>query len=121
MGRKGSGKTALFVQLRDTKRERKPNIVVDLKPEGYQLVDQGVDDNEARTDLEPAWPGCPGTHQQGRQRHGHDLVGNPIDIPQRVDQGGPGFREVCSPSLVGELPINPPNNVATGCVADKQE
>ena len=38
VGRKGSGKTALFVQLRNTKRERKPNIVVDLKPEGYQLV-----------------------------------------------------------------------------------
>jgi energy-coupling factor transporter ATP-binding protein EcfA2 len=27
VGRKGSGKTALFVQLRNTKRERKPNIV----------------------------------------------------------------------------------------------
>lgn len=38
VGRKGSGKTALFVQLRDTKRARKPNIVVDLKPEGFQLV-----------------------------------------------------------------------------------
>lgn len=37
-GRKGSGKTALFVQLRDAKRDRKRNIVVDLKPEGYQLV-----------------------------------------------------------------------------------
>jgi hypothetical protein len=38
VGRKGSGKTALFVQLRNTKRGRKQNIVVDLKPEGYQLV-----------------------------------------------------------------------------------
>ena len=38
VGRKGSGKTALFVQLRDTKRENKQNIIVDLKPEGYQLV-----------------------------------------------------------------------------------
>jgi hypothetical protein len=38
VGRKGSGKTALFVQLRDTKRGNKQNIVVDLKPEGYQLV-----------------------------------------------------------------------------------
>jgi hypothetical protein len=36
--RKGSGKTALFVQLRDTKRSRKANIVVDLKPEGFQLI-----------------------------------------------------------------------------------
>lgn len=38
VGRKGSGKTALFVQLRDTKRNHRQNIVVDLKPEGYQLV-----------------------------------------------------------------------------------
>lgn len=38
VGRKGSGKTALFVQLRDTKRARRPNIVIDLKPEGFQLV-----------------------------------------------------------------------------------
>jgi energy-coupling factor transporter ATP-binding protein EcfA2 len=38
VGRKGSGKTALFVQLRDTIRKHKPNIVVDLKPEGFQLI-----------------------------------------------------------------------------------
>jgi GTPase SAR1 family protein len=38
VGRKGSGKTALFVQLRNHKRENKQNVVVDLKPEGYQLV-----------------------------------------------------------------------------------
>ena len=38
VGRKGSGKTALFVQLRNAKRENKQNIIVDLKPEGYQLV-----------------------------------------------------------------------------------
>lgn len=38
-GRKGSGKTALFVQLRDAKRSiTRKNVVVDLKPEGYQLV-----------------------------------------------------------------------------------
>lgn len=38
VGRKGSGKTALFIQLRDRVRSDKRNIVVDLKPEGYQLV-----------------------------------------------------------------------------------
>jgi hypothetical protein len=38
VGRKGSGKTALFVQVRDKIRADKRNIVVDLKPEGYQLV-----------------------------------------------------------------------------------
>lgn len=38
VGRKGSGKTALFIQLRDKIRPDKRNIVVDLKPEGYQLL-----------------------------------------------------------------------------------
>src|SRR5262249_34545157 len=37
-GRKGSGKTALFFQVRDRLRSNKDNIVVDLKPEGYQLT-----------------------------------------------------------------------------------
>jgi energy-coupling factor transporter ATP-binding protein EcfA2 len=38
VGRKGSGKTALFIMLRDKIRSDKRNIVVDLKPEGYQLL-----------------------------------------------------------------------------------
>jgi hypothetical protein len=38
VGRKGSGKTALFIQLRDKIRRDKRNVVVDLRPEGYQLI-----------------------------------------------------------------------------------
>ncbi len=38
VGRKGSGKTALFIQCRDAVRDDKRNVVVDLKPEGYQLI-----------------------------------------------------------------------------------
>ncbi|MDO9182076.1 MAG: hypothetical protein Q7U04_06690, partial [Bacteriovorax sp.] len=38
VGRKGSGKTAIFYQLRDRIRRDKSNMVVDLKPEGYQLL-----------------------------------------------------------------------------------
>lgn len=38
VGRKGSGKTALFIRLRDKMRQDRRNIVVDLKPEGYQLI-----------------------------------------------------------------------------------
>lgn len=38
VGRKGSGKTALFIRLRDKIRDDKRNVVVDLKPEGYQLI-----------------------------------------------------------------------------------
>lgn len=38
VGRKGSGKTALFIELRDKIRRNKSNVVVDLRPEGYQLI-----------------------------------------------------------------------------------
>src|SRR6185369_15328337 len=38
VGRKGSGKSAIFLQVRDRVRVNKRNIVVDLAPEGYQLL-----------------------------------------------------------------------------------
>ncbi len=37
VGRKGSGKTAMFVQIRSKIRADKKRIVLDLRPEGYQL------------------------------------------------------------------------------------
>jgi hypothetical protein len=37
-GRKGSGKTAIFFMLRDHVRINRQNVVLDLKPEGYQLM-----------------------------------------------------------------------------------
>jgi hypothetical protein len=37
-GRKGAGKTALFVQLRDRLRSDRAKVVLDLKPEGFQLL-----------------------------------------------------------------------------------
>lgn len=36
-GRKGVGKTALFLQVRDKKRQDKSLVVLDLRPEGHQL------------------------------------------------------------------------------------
>ena len=38
LGRKGSGKTAIFLQARNQTRANKSNIVIDLQPEGYQLI-----------------------------------------------------------------------------------
>jgi len=37
VGRKGSGKTAVFVQVRDAVRSNRNNVVLDLMPEGYKL------------------------------------------------------------------------------------
>jgi hypothetical protein len=38
VGRKGSGKSALFFQVRDNLRRRRVNVILDLKPEGHQLT-----------------------------------------------------------------------------------
>nr|WP_314576546.1 hypothetical protein [uncultured Pseudomonas sp.] len=40
VGRKGSGKSAIFLQIRDAERDknRNKNIVLDLKPDGYKLI-----------------------------------------------------------------------------------
>jgi hypothetical protein len=38
VGRKGSGKTAIFSQVRDRVRQHKVALVLDLKPDGYKLL-----------------------------------------------------------------------------------
>lgn len=38
VGRKGSGKSAIFLQVRDRERNNSQNIVLDLKPDGYKLL-----------------------------------------------------------------------------------
>jgi hypothetical protein len=38
LGRKGSGKSAIFLQARNKVRANRNNIVVDLAPEGFQLI-----------------------------------------------------------------------------------
>lgn len=38
VGRKGSGKSAIFQRVRDKVRSAKDNVVLDLRPEGYKLI-----------------------------------------------------------------------------------
>ena len=38
VGRKGAGKSALFFQIRDSVRQDRRSLVLDLKPDGYQLL-----------------------------------------------------------------------------------
>ena len=38
IGRKGSGKSAIFLQIRDKERSKGRNIVLDLQPDGYKLI-----------------------------------------------------------------------------------
>ena len=38
VGRKGAGKSALFFQIRDSVRQDRRSVVLDLKPDGYRLL-----------------------------------------------------------------------------------
>ena len=38
VGRKGSGKTAVFLQVRDKVWASRKHVVLDLKPDGYRLL-----------------------------------------------------------------------------------
>lgn len=38
IGRKGSGKTAIFAYIIEEKKRNRANVAVDLKPEGYKLL-----------------------------------------------------------------------------------
>ena len=42
-------------------------------------------------------------------------------MPNWVDQGGPGCRKVVGSGMVGDLLINPADDVATGNVPNEQE
>ncbi len=86
-----------------------------------EIVDESIDDDESGADIEPAGPNPSSSDQQVRQRHPDDLVGNPIDVPERVDEGGSGCCNVGRFQMGFYLPVNPPNDVAIGNVPDEQE
>jgi len=52
-----------------------------------EIMDEGVDGDERRADFEPQRLSVPGAQQQARHCHRQHLVGHPIDVSQRPDDG----------------------------------
>lgn len=52
-----------------------------------EIMDQGVDGDERRADFEPQRLSVPGAQQQVGHCHRQHLVGHPIDVSQRSDDG----------------------------------
>ena len=52
-----------------------------------EIMDQGVDSHEGRADFDPQRPSVACCQQQGRQRHRQHLVGNPVDVAERANDG----------------------------------
>jgi len=73
--------------------------------------------------FQPARANVSGADQNARHRHGQDLVGNAVDVAQRLDQANARLRQgIWSAGLVRlvEAVIDPADQVAVGNVANEQ-
>ena len=52
-----------------------------------EIVDQGIDRNQVHADFQPPRANVSGADQNAGQGHGQHLVGNAVDIAQRLNQG----------------------------------
>jgi hypothetical protein len=84
-----------------------------------EVVDESVDDDNRRPDVEPAGASRASPDQQPSQGHANGLIGDPIDILQRANERRPGCGNIGGVGC--DLPINPLNDVAIGNVADEQK
>jgi hypothetical protein len=92
-----------------------------------KVMDQGVDGDHAFAGLEPMRPTIRGPKQQPGEGHGEDLVGDPVDIPQRADQP---LLAVCGEVYAGgdrsesrmiQPVVDPADQVIVGNVTDKEK
>ena len=88
-----------------------------------EIMDQGVDGHEGRADFEPQRPLLAGAQQQRRQRHRQDLVGHPIDVAQRPNDGlAQGSEPIRRLGIHrAQLPINPADEIVIGNIPHEQE
>ena len=86
-----------------------------------EIVDEGVDSHKGRADFDPQRPSAAGCQQQVRQPHRQHLVGDAVHVPERADDRfAQGSEPVWCLGIHGiQLPINPPDEVRVGNIADK--
>ena len=89
-----------------------------------EIVDQGIDRDQVHADFQPPRANVSGADQNAGQRHGQHLVGNAVDIAQRLNQRRRALAPA-GPELLGRSPgrkrsIDPGDQVAFGNVANEQ-
>jgi hypothetical protein len=88
-----------------------------------EIVDQGVDGDHAAADLAPAAPAAWGAEEQDGQGHHQDLVGDAVDLFQRVERCRSHSGQPVGPGLLGgriQASVDPADEVAACNVADEQ-
>ena len=58
-----------------------------------EIVDQGIDRDQVHADFQPPRANVSGADQNAGHRHGQDLVGNAVDVAQRLDQANARLRQ----------------------------
>ena len=128
VGRKGSGKTAIFYKVREDVFRRRTHLVLDLKPEGHQFKElrENVMDRLGRASLNTPWSlsGTTPLAQLARTiiddwphaRHDPDLIGPYTRVEEVYERHNPGFQADFSQRLlweanrlaerVGDIPID---------------
>jgi hypothetical protein len=89
-----------------------------------KIVNQGVDRDHARADLNPVLQFGRRTEQDARQCHSQHLVRDAVDSPERLNQSIAHLRDpVGIVGFVGrpELIIDPADKIVFGDVANEQE
>ena len=88
-----------------------------------EIMDEGVNGDERRADFEPQRLSLSGGQQQVRHCHRQNLVGHPVDVPQRADdgftKGGEPIRSLGIHAI--QLPINPTHEIVIRNISHEQE
>ena len=88
-----------------------------------KVVHQRVDRDQAAADLDPARAAFGGGEQNAGQRHGQHLVGNAVNLPQRIEQRlAHPIEPVGSVRIIGfaQPVIDPADQIAVRNIADEQ-
>ena len=88
-----------------------------------EIMDEGVDGDERRADFEPQRLSLSGGQQQVGHCHRQYLVGHPVDVTQRTDDGLPkGGEPVRSGGIhTLQLFIDPAHEIVVGDIPHEQE
>ena len=88
-----------------------------------EIVHERIDGDHAAADLAPAVPTAWRAKEQDRQGHHQHLVGDAVDLFQRLDQRRSHSGQPVGPGLPGsgiQPPVDPANEIAVSNVANEQ-
>ena len=90
---------------------------------GQKRMDEGIDGDHGSPDLEPAWVLCRRAHQQARERHHQELVGDPEHTTHRLNdrRSADGYRIFGIGRFLAQALVDPANQIPIRDIPNEQE